>query len=256
MMGRFATTVALYEELRPPYPAEFFHTVAQRLSFGKQHTLIDLGTGPGLLALGFAPYVGRIVGVDPEPAMIAAAREAAERASVDLTLVEGRAEDLPADLGGFDVVTIGRALHWMDRDAVTARLDRLVAPDGTILVCSSHSAGSRNPWLDDYNRARRAWSEASLWSESGRAERTHRDLSGFFRGTKFRVGELIKVETSHEISVGDLARRVLTFSSSSPDVLGDNMEAMLRDVEQRLLPSSRDGFVTEVVVATAQVAQR
>ena len=256
MMGRFATTVALYEELRPPYPAEFFRTVAQRLSFGKQHTLIDLGTGPGLLALGFAPYVGRIVGVDPEPAMIAAAREAAERASVDLTLVEGRAEDLPADLGSFDVVTIGRALHWMDRDAVTARLDRLVAPDGTILVCSSHSAGSRNPWLDDYNKARRAWSEASLWSESGRAERTHRDLSGFFRGTQFRVGELIKVETSHEISVGDLARRVLTFSSSSPDVLGDNMEAMLRDVEQRLLPSSRDGFVTEVVVATAQVAQR
>ncbi|HXN69501.1 MAG TPA: class I SAM-dependent methyltransferase [Bradyrhizobium sp.] len=256
MMGRFATTVALYEELRPPYPADFFRTVAQRLSFGKQHTLIDLGTGPGLLALGFAPYVGRIVGVDPEPAMIAAAREAAERASVDLTLVEGRAEDLPADLGSFDVVTIGRALHWMDRDAVTARLDRLVAPDGTILVCSSHSAGSRNPWLDDYNKARRAWSEASLWSESGRAERTHRDLSGFFRGTQFRVGELIKVETSHEISVGDLARRVLTFSSSSPDVLGDNMEAMLRDVEQRLLPSSRDGFVTEVVVATAQVAKR
>jgi len=256
MMGRFATTVALYEELRPPYPAEFFRTVAQRLSFGKQHTLIDLGTGPGLLALGFAPYIGRIVGVDPEPAMIAAARETAERASVDLTLVEGRAENLAADIGSFDVVTIGRALHWMDRDAVTARLERLVAPDGTILVCSSHSAGSRNPWLDDYNRARRAWSEASLWSESGRAERTHRDLSAFFRGTQFRVGELIKVETSHEISVGDLARRVLTFSSSSPEVLGDRMEAMLSDVEQRLFPLSRDGFVTEVVAATAQVAKR
>jgi SAM-dependent methyltransferase len=242
--------------LRPPYSPEFFGAVAQRLRLSRAHALIDLGTGPGLLALGFAPYVGRVVGVDPEPAMIAAAREAAERASVDLTLVEGRAEDLPADIGSFDVVTIGRALHWMDRDAVTARLERLVAPDGTILVCSSHSAGSRNPWLDDYNKARRAWSEASLWSESGRAERTHRDLSAFFRGTQFRVGELIKVETSHEIGVGDLARRVLTFSSSSPEVLGDRMDAMLSDVEQRLLPWSRDGFVTEVVVATAQVAKR
>src|SRR5580700_2905718 len=174
-MGRFATTVALYEELRTPYPPAFFREVAQQLALTKAHALIDLGTGPGLLALGFAPYVGRIVGVDPEPAMIAAAREAAQRASVDLTLVEGRAEELPADIGSFDVVTIGRALHWMDRDAVTARLERLVAPDGTILVCSSHSAGSRNPWLDDYNKVRRAWSEASLWSESGRAERTHRD---------------------------------------------------------------------------------
>ena len=69
-MGRFATTVALYEELRPPYPPAFFRKVVQRLALGKQHTLIDLGTGPGLLALGFAPYVGRIVGVDPEPAML------------------------------------------------------------------------------------------------------------------------------------------------------------------------------------------
>jgi hypothetical protein len=56
--------------------------------------------------------------------------------------------------------------------------------------------------------------------------------------------------------VHDLARRVLTFSSSSPEVLGDNTDAMLRDVEQRLLPLSREGSVTEVVVATAQVARR
>ena len=154
-MGRFATTVALYEELRPPYPAEFFRNVAQRLSLGKRQALIDLGTGPGLLALGFAPHVGRVVGVDPEPAMTAAARKAAVRASQALTLIESKAEDLAADIGSFDVVTIGR-----------------------------------------------------------------------------------------------------TFSSSSPGVLGDRTDAMLRDVEQRLLPLSCDGSVSEAVVAAAQVLRR
>ncbi len=54
-MGRFASTVELYEHFRPPYPVEFFRTVAQKLNLSKQHALIDLGTGPGLLALGFAP---------------------------------------------------------------------------------------------------------------------------------------------------------------------------------------------------------
>ena len=187
-MGRFATTVALYEELRPPYPPSFFREVAQRLALGKQHALIDLGTGPGLLALGFAPYVGRIVGVDPEPAMLAAAKKAAERASQAFTLIEGKAEDLPDDVGSFDVVTIGRALHWMDRDATLARLERLVAPEGVILVCASFSAtDGRNPWLDDYNTARRAWSEESLWAEADSAGRTHRDLAGFFRGTRFHA---------------------------------------------------------------------
>jgi hypothetical protein len=39
-------------------------------------------------------------------------------------------------------------------------------------------------------------------------------------------------------------------------LLGDRAEAMLRDVEQHLLPLSRDGVVTEVLVSTAQVARR
>ena len=256
-MGRFATTVALYEELRTPYPPAFFREVAQRLALTKAQALIDLGTGPGLLALGFAPYVGRITGVDPEPAMLAAARKAAERASQDLTLIAGKAEDLPDDIGRFDVVTIGRALHWMDRDLTLERLERLVEPNGVILVCSSVSAGEgRNPWLEDYNAARRAWSNESLWSDSGSAGRTHRDLAGFFHGTRFQTGDVIKVETSHQVSLHNLARRVMTFSSSSPGVLGDQAEAMVRDVEQRLFPFSRDGFVSEVVVAMAQVVRR
>jgi hypothetical protein len=189
--------------------------------------------------------------------MIAAAREAAARASRAITLIEGKAEDVPADIGSFDVVTIGRALHWMDRDATLARLERLVAPEGVILVCASFSAlDGQNAWLDEYNGARRFWSQESLWLESGSAARTYGDLAGFFRGTRFHVADLFKVETSHEISVSDLARRVLTFSPSSPDALGNKVDAMLRDVERRLLPFSRHGSITEVVTAVASVARR
>src|SRR5436853_5301014 len=122
-MGRFAATVALYEELRPPYPPGFFRQVAQQLRLSKAHALIDLGTGPGLLALGFAPYVGRIVGVDPEPGMLAAASKAAAGAGQAFTLIESRAEALPTDVGRFDVVTIGRALHWMATGPPAALLD-------------------------------------------------------------------------------------------------------------------------------------
>src|ERR1700756_3348669 len=129
-MGRFATTVALYEELRPPYPPSFFREVALRRGLDKQHALIDLGTGPGLLALGFAPYVGRITGVDPEPKMLAAARAAAAREGRALQLIESRAEDLGDDIGRFGLVTIGRALHWMDEAALGSLFERLVAADG------------------------------------------------------------------------------------------------------------------------------
>ena len=257
IMGRFASTVALYEELRPPYPAEFFRAVAECLKLSRKHALIDLGTGPGLLALGFAPYVGRIVGVDPEPGMIAAAREAAARAGREFTLIEGRAEDLGPDIGSFDLVTIGRALHWMERSALGALFARLVAPQGVVVVCSSVSApDDRNPWLGDYDAARRAWSEESLWLDSRRGDRAHRDLASTLEGTGFHASERIRVETTHDVSIGDLARRVLTFSSSSPAALGDKVEAMLADVGRRLLPFGRDGVVTEAIVSIAQIVRR
>jgi SAM-dependent methyltransferase len=256
-MGRFASTASLYEHLRPPYPSEFFRSVAQKLGLSEQNSLIDLGTGPGLLALGFAPYVGRIVGVDPEPAMLDAARRAAASAGHALTLIEGKAEALTRDIGSFDVVTIGRALHWMDREPTLALLGRLVARDGAILICASFSAADgSNPWLDGYNEVRRRWSPAKLWEEAGRGTRTHRDLPAFFRGSAFQPTELVSVETSRTVSGEDLTRRTLTYSSSSPEALGANAEAMLRDVRKHLDPFSRDGVIAETIVSTAQIVKR
>jgi len=256
-MGRFATIASLYEELRPPYPLQFFRTVAEKLNLSRQDSLIDLGTGPGLLALGFAPYVGRIVGIDPEPAMLDAARQAAERASYALELIESKAEDLPPDIGPFDVVTIGRALHWMDRDAMPALFERLVSQEGAVVICSSGPArDGRNPWLDDYVAARRAWSDVCLWTEAAKGEQAHRDLATFLANTSFRVADVIIVESKQEISISDLARRVLTFSSSSLQVLGENADAMLRDLEARLAPHGSDGLLSEIVVSAAQVARR
>jgi SAM-dependent methyltransferase len=249
-MGRFETTVPLYAELRPPYPDRFFRTVAAKLGLSQQDALIDLGTGPGLLALGFAPYVGRITGVDPEPAMLAVAHQAATQHRREFTLIDGKAETLPDEIGRFDVVTIGRALHWMDRDTMAARLPRLVTPDGAIVVCSSGSApDGRNGWLDAYNEARRMW--------SGQAGGTrHREvLTAVLEGTRLKLTDEIAVESSHEVSVDDLARRVLTFSTSSPAILGDKAEAMLADVRQRLMPFSRDGRLEEIVVSTARIVR-
>jgi SAM-dependent methyltransferase len=238
-MGRFATTAKLYEQFRPPYPPEFFHAVAERLQLSKQRALIDLGTGPGPLAIGFAPYLGHVTAVDPEPAMLAVARRAIARAGHAVRLIEGR------------------ALHWMDRHALGPMFERLVKPEGVIVVCASFSApGGRNAWLDDYDAARRHWSDESLWSESRQGERAHRDLAAGLEGTGFHVDEKIRVEATHEVSIGDLAQRVLTFSSSSPAALGDTVDAMLADIEARLSPFGRDGHLTETLLSAAQIVRR
>jgi hypothetical protein len=166
-------------------------------------------------------------------------------------------ETLPAEIGAFDVITIGRALHWMDREATLQRFETLLARDGRILICGSVTAADgQNPWLGEYVAARRAWSAPKLWAESGTGNPSRRDPSPFFKGSAFHLGDVIGTEASHTVSVRDLARRVLTFSSSSPEVLGDRVETMLADVEQRLLPFSKDGVITEALAALAQVVTR
>ena len=99
------------------------------------------------------------------------------------------------------------------------------------------------------NRARR------FWSGCAECERYDHRLDTLLHGTRLRVGETIAVESSHEVRVKDLARRILTFSTSSPGELGHRVEEMLRDVEKRLLPLSNAGAVHEFVVSTAQVAR-
>jgi hypothetical protein len=164
---------------------------------------------------------------------------------------------LPEDIERFDLVTIGRALHWLDENTLGPLFERLVAPGGVVAVCASSSAtDGRNAWLDEYTAARRAWSDESLWSQSRSGGRAHRELSSRLQGTTFEAAEVIRVESTQETNAADLAQRMLTFSSSSPAALGEKVEPMLRDVEARLMPASRNGALTEVVVSTAQIARR
>ncbi len=184
-MGRFASTVAYYESARAPYGAAFFAAVARRLAFERGTRLLDVGAGPGLLAIGFAPFCGEVVAVDPEPAMIEAARSAAEREGGAVRLVEGRFEALSGSLGTFGAVTIGRAIHWLEPGPARKALDRLVAPQGLIFVCNAASAtDGRNRWLETFNAVRDRW----------RREHPKRDQEAFFAGGPFVRRESISVE--------------------------------------------------------------
>ena len=247
-MGRFDSTVAFYECARPPYGDAFFAKVARSLGFDGSQRLLDLGAGPGLLALGFAPFVAEVIGVDPEPAMIAAARAAAERAGIPLRLIEGKAENLPANIGVFDVVTIGRALHWMEPEPTRAVLDSVVASTGRILICRAASiTDGRNPWLPAYDAARSGWTE-----EPG-ADHYGRDADVFFAGTRFRRGETISVESEQKIPLERLIDRVLSRSVSSPARLGNEVRAMRAAIRAALEPYASDELISEAVEARAQV---
>lgn len=247
-MGRFAATVQYYSRYREPYPQAFFQTVAERLSLTGHERLADIGCGPALLALGLARYVASCTGIDPEPAMLAEARQQASEAGIPLELIEARIEQLPKSLERFDVVTIGRALHWMEPEATMRALDRLVAAGGSILVCgSSPPPGPSNPWLEPYNEVRRRWADHT------NEERYSADAEQRFAGSRFRFVERIVVATIQLITPDELVRRSLSRSTTSPEVLGERQAEFQREILEAMRPFVVNGVVREEIHANARV---
>jgi SAM-dependent methyltransferase len=96
--------------------------------------LLDVGSGPGPLALAFAPYVAEVTALDPSPEMLHAARLAAGRAGTsNLSAVIGDAHRLPFAAGGFSLVA-SRACphHFADIGVAVAEMARVLAPGGRL----------------------------------------------------------------------------------------------------------------------------
>ena len=115
---------------------------------------------------------------------------------------------------------------------------------------------TRAPARAAVSAARRSWADERLLVAADKGAQVHRHLPDVLGPAGFGVVETIRVETTHQVTARDLAWRVLTLSSSSAAALGDRVEAMLADIEARLLPFSRDGVLTEVLLSAADVARR
>jgi SAM-dependent methyltransferase len=247
-VGRFDSTVPFYARYREPYPASFFREVARREGLQGTERLLDIGCGPGSLAIGFAPYVKSSVGVDVETGMLEAARVESARAGVHIDLIQARIEDLPPDIGLFHAVTIGRALHWFDREEALVVLERIVDANGWIAICGTraHSAASQG-WTGKFHDLRRAWS-------SDPDETRYRiNLEDWFRGSRFRKVDDIEVSETHQVTIPDLIGRALSLSTTSPEVLGERRPAFEAAMKEALEPLSAGGVFDEQVTAIATI---
>jgi ubiquinone/menaquinone biosynthesis C-methylase UbiE len=129
---RFRSASRYYTTGRPHYPASLSQRVADLIGLEARSAVLDVGTGPGFLAIDFAAHAGRVTAVDPSLEMLAVAAENADRASVKLSFVHGSSYDLGDHLGLFRLATFGRSFHWTDREATLRTLDRLIEPGGAV----------------------------------------------------------------------------------------------------------------------------
>jgi SAM-dependent methyltransferase len=127
----FRDAAWFYAEYRYRPSEAFVGLLAGHLGWSGSDRVLDLGAGPAHLSLRLAPFVGEVVVMDPEQAMIEEGRRRAAAAEIEnLSFIVGGSDDLTRlspDLGEFAAVTISQAFHWMaDQDAVLRALDNLL----------------------------------------------------------------------------------------------------------------------------------
>jgi hypothetical protein len=182
--------------------------------------------------------------------MITAARAAAAQAAVSLTLIHARIEEF-SSARSFDFITIGRALHWMDRITALPVLEQIVSPRGRILICRASSVESpSSPWIRPYNDARRRWgavkAEKQYWHE----------YETWFAGSCFSQLATTSVTESRQVTIVDLVNRALSKSNTSPAVLGEQRVAFEAEISAVLEPFAQHGILQEQIVANASIFAR
>ena len=67
---RFRTAAQHYLAGRPAYSPRLIRHVARFTGMAREHRVLDLGCGPGMLAGAFARAGAEVVAMDPEPEML------------------------------------------------------------------------------------------------------------------------------------------------------------------------------------------
>lgn len=131
----FGRAAADYARHRRGFPDRLFERLAALGVGGAGQRILDLGTGTGTLARGFARRGAQVTGLDPAEAMLAEARRLAAAEGLSVTFLSGKAEATGLPEAVFDAVTAGQCWHWFDGVAAAAEVKRLLKPGGRFAAC-------------------------------------------------------------------------------------------------------------------------
>ncbi|MDY0884305.1 class I SAM-dependent methyltransferase [Dongia soli] len=254
---RFRSAATHYLAGRPPYADRLIRHVAQFCGLSDADHVLDLGCGPGQLARALAPFVRQVTAIDPEPEMLAAAGKLAQASGIsNVTFTQGSSLDLGPHLGRFNLVSIGRAFHWMDRVETLRRLDQMIEPGGAVVLFDDkHPPLPENAWLGDFE----ALHERYSGQDCGRRIRKGPDWlphEVVLLKSAFPVLDRVSALDRHPLTIDRLINRVLSRSSTTSARLGEKTAAMAEDLGKLLAQWGKGGILQEVVETRALIARR
>lgn len=149
--NRFTGRAEDYDRYRQRYPTEdVLSHLRAWCGLTPEWLVADVGAGTGMLAEVFLAHGNRVLAVEPNPDMRDQMRPAAEqhlgRPTPQLEIIDATAEATTLPAASIDLVAVGRAFHWFDKDRALAEFRRILKPAGWVtLVAIDRSRESTDP---------------------------------------------------------------------------------------------------------------
>jgi SAM-dependent methyltransferase len=252
---RFKAAAKYYLAGRPAYASALISRIVSDLRLGTKDAVMDLGCGPGQLAMQFAPFAGSVLAVDPSADMLDAARQAAS-GSDNITFKSGSSFDIGPELGTFRLVTIGRAFHWMDRQDTLLRLDAMIERGGAVALFSdSHPRHRDNVWAEPFQHLIDGHAAGDVQRERRRSADWPSDEEVLL-ASRFSRLERVSVIEKRTLPAERLVDRALSISAINEAGLGGAMSSLIDGIKELSSRYSRDGLLSEVIETSALIARR
>jgi len=243
----FAGAAPYYERGRLPYSPAVADVFEHALGLDGRGRVLDVGCGPGTVALRLAHLFEAVVGLDPDAGMLAEAeRLATDQEVANATWVRLRAEELPSGLGRFRVVTFAQSFHWMDRPRVAGVVRTMLEPDGVVVhVDSAHRDLEWEPPLPEaaieelrtrwLGKDRRAGQSVRNTSPSGEPD--------VFAAAGFAAPDVVAVPDRRllERTIDDLVAERLASSGTAPHLFGERLAEFERELREILAAATSSG---------------
>ena len=135
MERKYKGAANYYSRYRPAYPAALVSVLRDAFGLDGKGRLLDLGCGPGSVAIPIAHLFQRVVAMDPEPDMLQEGRAVAGRAGIEnIEWIHGTRRICRGLRGTFRLVTMGESIHWMDQRRTLDALYDLVDIGGGVAI--------------------------------------------------------------------------------------------------------------------------
>jgi len=198
-----------YDRFRPRPPKALLELLCRYAGAERPRLVVDLGCGTGLSTRAWSGLAERVVGVEPNPAMLAVAEEAP-----GVEYREAYAHDTGLPDASADIVSASQSLHWMEPEPTFAEVARILRPGGLFAAYDYDWPPVVDPDVDEAflaHQSRRAEVRARRGIQRG-ADRwaKHQHLERMQASGRFRFCREVVL---HSVEDGN-AERVVGFAHS------------------------------------------